>query len=70
MECIELATPEGSVDAVIASPDGRGPWPGVVIRESWSGPKALASFLFHQDPIPHCPLRTPRAAARPQQQRA
>ena len=31
MERIELATPEGSVDAVLASPDGRGPWPGVVV---------------------------------------
>ena len=31
MERIELATPEGSVDAVVASPDGSGPWPGVVI---------------------------------------
>jgi carboxymethylenebutenolidase len=28
---IELATPEGLVDAVVASPDGNGPWPGVVI---------------------------------------
>lgn len=70
MERIELATPEGPVEATVASPDGRGPWPGVVTGESWSGLKALASFLFHQDPIPHCPLRTHRAAARPQQQRA
>lgn len=31
MERIELATPEGPVDAVVAGPDGRGPWPGVVI---------------------------------------
>ena len=31
MERIQLATPEGSVDAVVASPDGSGPWPGVVI---------------------------------------
>jgi carboxymethylenebutenolidase len=28
---IELATPEGLVVAVVASPDGSGPWPGVVI---------------------------------------
>ena len=31
MEQIQLATPEGPVDAVVASPAGRGPWPGVVI---------------------------------------
>jgi hypothetical protein len=31
MEHIELATPEGPVDAVVVSPGGRGPWPGVVV---------------------------------------
>ena len=31
MERIQLATPEGPVDAVVASPDGSGPWPGVVV---------------------------------------
>jgi carboxymethylenebutenolidase len=31
VERIELATPEGLVDAIVASPEGSGPWPGVVI---------------------------------------
>jgi carboxymethylenebutenolidase len=31
VERIELATHEGPIDAVVASPDGSGPWPGVVI---------------------------------------
>jgi carboxymethylenebutenolidase len=31
VERIQLATPEGPVDAVVASPDGSGPWPGVVV---------------------------------------
>ena len=31
MERIELATPEGPVEATVAHPDGRGPWPGVVV---------------------------------------
>jgi carboxymethylenebutenolidase len=28
---IELATTEGPVEATVANPAGRGPWPGVVI---------------------------------------
>src|SRR5271156_1472496 len=31
VERIELATPEGRVEATVANPAGRGPWPGVVI---------------------------------------
>ncbi|GAA5051015.1 dienelactone hydrolase family protein [Nocardia callitridis] len=31
METIELAAPDGSVEALIARPSGAGPWPGVVV---------------------------------------
>jgi carboxymethylenebutenolidase len=31
VEHLELATPEGPINAVVASPEGSGPWPGVVI---------------------------------------
>lgn len=31
MERIQLTTPEGPLDAAVANPAGRDPWPGVVI---------------------------------------